>query len=732
MKAPGADKFVAELSGLGTRVTVISSDIADPDSIESIKGLFSEKRPLRGVIHAAGVSHSGVLSALTPEQCATTLAPKVYGAWLLHQMTQDMDLDIFVLFSSISGVMGMPGLANYAAANTFLDALAHLRHGQHLPATSVAYGVWAGDGMGSKLSGTTRTHLSHFGLDALSGEEGLAVLEQASVNTRALTVAAVLDLGRLQSYYEEQGGIPPLLRSLISENKTQASRGWAMTKALSTVEPEQHESNVLNMVREVVAKALGFVQPLDVDVDRPLQDIGIDSLTAVQIRNHLATLTGLTISVNIVFLYPNLRALSELLLSQLQLKNALSSSTTTASDTETPASSVSGFPRLDLKVIRKGCLDRSLCFDNVAQYPIKYDKRPDCVLLTGATGFVGAFILFELLRKGITTYCLVRANSVEQARQRVASTLRHYGLWAPEFMSKIKPTVGDMAQPLLGLTEELFDDLADRVDTICHSGGLVDWMRPLEDYVGPNIVSTHELLRLASRGCAKSVHLVSTMSTLPKHMGMDLTEEDVEYGYGTSKYISERLVAAARWRGAKASVYRLPYVTASTETGHFRLDRGDFLHNLITGGLEMGAFPSLDADMSAVLPVDYLSKTIVTAMTQDLHRIGRDYDFSRSCAPTSHEFFEMVGAVSGGKEMIPFGTWKQRALDYAGKFPRSPLARISAVLDNYTDENAATMFKPGLTIGEYVFGGKDYPAPSIDEQSIRAYIKRIKVGVESC
>ncbi|RYO94322.1 hypothetical protein DL766_000599 [Monosporascus sp. MC13-8B] len=282
-----------------------------------------------------------------------------------------------------------------------------------------------------------------------------------------------------------------------------------------------------------------------------------------------------------------------------------------------------------------------------------------------------------------------------------------------------------MAQPLLGLAEEVFDDLANRVDAICHSGALVDWMRPLEDYIGPNVVSTHEVLRLASRGCAKAVHLVSTISTLPKHMGLDLTEGDQEYGYGASKYIAERMMAAARWRGARASVYRLPYVTASTTTGCFRRDRGDFLHNLIVGSLEMGAFPSLDADMSAVLPIDYLSKTIVAVMTQNVHRIGWDFDFLNTRAPTCDDFFKLIGAVSGGKEIVTFSTWKQRALDYATGHPTSPLARITSVFDRYTDETAAGMFK-GSSVGKHVFGSNDHPAPLMNEQFICTYLNRIK------
>ncbi|KAF7502737.1 hypothetical protein GJ744_005198 [Endocarpon pusillum] len=441
---------------------------------------------------------------------------------------------------------------NYAAANTFLDALAYLRRGQRLPATSVAYGTWAGDGMASRLSGATRSHLAHFSLDPLTPDEGLELSKQAVVSTRALTVAAALDLGRLQGFLEEQGSIPPLFRSLLIQDSTQASRGWDLGKLLSEAEPGQPTGIVLNMIRKVVANALGFTHALDVNVDRPLQDIGIDSLTAVQIRNHLASLTGLTLSVNIAFLHPNLKALSQSLLSQLWDMDT--SSTTTASSSVTSATTALDSPHLNMTAVRKGCLDSSFMFDNVTQDPARCTTRPESVFLTGATGFVGASILYELLQQGITTHCLVRADCVDKARQRVVSTMDDYGLWEPNFASLIEPTVGDMAQPLLGLTEEVFDDLADRVDAICHSGALVDWMRPLEDYVGPNLVSTHEILRLVSRGRAKAVHLMSTMSTLPMHMGLHLSEGDQEYGYGSSKYVAERLVTAARWRGARASL----------------------------------------------------------------------------------------------------------------------------------------------------------------------------------
>ncbi|KAK8091367.1 hypothetical protein PG994_000872 [Apiospora phragmitis] len=669
-ETPGAQTFVDELSRIGTKATVIAGDVAEAGSVKKMMALFGKERPLGGVIHAAGVSDSGVLSTLTPAQCATTFLPKVHGAWLLHQYTRDLDLDMFVMFSSISGVMGMSGVANYAAANTFLDALAHLRRAQHLPASSVAYGTWAGDGMASRLSNTTRSHLALIGLDPLAPGNGLQSLQDAVSEGRALTVAAALDLRRLQDFYDEEGGVPALLRLLLPDTRRgpQAPRAMDLRKSLGEAGPGQSKDMMLDKVREVVAKALAGV-------------------------------TGLTLSVNIAFLYPNLTALARFLLSQLQDMNTSPSSEILACS-DTTATSVSDILELDVEAIEKGCLDSTFTFDNVTRDAETLGRCPDAVFVTGATGFVGAFILGDLLRRGITTYCLVRANGMDVARRRVVSTLEGYGLWKSSFASMMHPVVGDLGQRLFGLSEESFEELTDRVGAICHSGALVDWMRPLKEYVGPNIVSAHEVLRLASRGRAKS-------------------------------FVAERLVAAARWRGAKATVYRLPYVTASTMSGHFRRDGGDFLHNLISGSLELGAFPRLEANLSAVLPVDYLSKTMVDVVTLEEARRGRDYDFLNAGAPSCNDFFALFNGTRGGRrELVGFGDWKRRALDHAARFPKGRLARIAAVLDSYNDDTAAGMFK-GLPVGEHVLGGSDCAAPAMNEQFVAIYMKCMDAQSES-
>ncbi|WP_274563534.1 polyketide synthase [Streptomyces spiramyceticus] len=728
METPGAQSLVDELSELGATATVMACDAADRDDVTAVMALFGEERPLRGVVHAAGVLDDGALTALTPERFDAVLLPKVDGLWHLHELTQDMELDFFMMFSSIASVMGAPGQGNYAAANAFLDALAHLRRAKGLPATSVAFGPWEGDGMAAGLSEFDRARFAQLGLDRLAPDEGLELFELAVRSGRALTMAAALDLNRVQHYFENRGGIPPLFRALLSGNaggRSRAGGGTDLRKLLGEAAPEEYPAVVLGVVREEMAKTLGFASPEAVDVDVPLQDIGIDSLTAVLMRNQLADLTGLALPAKIAFDHPNLTSLGDFLLAKL-LEAGLDAAPQAATGTAaTEAAEVAEAAGVDLSTARKGCLHPDLRFGNATAAPV----RPEAVFVTGATGFVGAYLLHELLASEVVAYCLVRADDARQAMERLVATLDGYGLWKEEFAPLLNPVVGDLTQPLFGLDEEGFDELADQVDAICHSGALVDWMRPLEDYIGPNVVGTHEALRLASRGRGKAFHFVSTFATLPKYLGYEVTEDDREYGYLTSKWQAEQMVAAARRRGAKASTYRLPFVGASTRTGHFRLDRGDFLHNLITGGLEMGSFPLLAADLTAVLPVDYLCRTIAEAMTSDLARIGSDYDFVNSAAPSFDRFFEMVGAAAGGggAEIVPFDEWRQRALAFAAGHPASPLARIAALVDGLTAEGLADMFA-ALPVGGAVFGAEDYPSPPIDEDFVRTYVDRINTS----
>ncbi|KPM42088.1 Phenolphthiocerol synthesis polyketide synthase type I Pks15/1 [Neonectria ditissima] len=421
------------------------------------------------------VVDSGTLLSLTPQKCAATFAPKVDGLWNLHQLTREMDLDFFAIFSSISGILGLPGLGNYSAANSFIDALAHLRRAQGLPATSVAYGTWDGDGMATTLVSTTRTHLSQLGLGLLAPEKGLELLEQAVHQGRALTIAAVLDLERLGAYYQDQGCVPLFLRSILGLGKVEklVDQVADLRDMLLDAAPEHHSSIVLRMVRETVAKALGFFRVDDVHAGQTLQKLGVDSLTAVLIRNHLATLTGMTLPPNIALLHPTLESLSEFLLAGLLDNIGSRSSSTSESNDATPSDTASTVSFIDMEAIRRGVLDPSIQFSNTNKHPTGCSATPRNVFVTGPTGFVGAFMVHEFLRRNISVYCLARADSSTEAQQRMIETMKQYSLWEPVYESLLHSLVGDLSQPLLARITAIVDGYTDETASHLFKGNAV-------------------------------------------------------------------------------------------------------------------------------------------------------------------------------------------------------------------------------------------------------------------
>ncbi|WP_433335405.1 SDR family NAD(P)-dependent oxidoreductase [Spirillospora sp. CA-294931] len=308
--APGATQLVAELAELGADARVVACDVSDRDALrEVITGL-----DLTGVVHAAGVLDDGVISSLTPERLDRVLAPKADAAWHLHELTRDMPLSAFVLFSSVAGVLGGPGQGNYAAANSFLDALAQHRHTQGLPAQSLAWGPWASDGMAADLDDSDRARMSRGAIRELPTDEALALFDNAAGHVADPMLAAVrLDPKTLRGDAAE---LPPALRGLAGRTIRKASSTGSLAKALLDVAEGERLGVVVELVRGRVAAVLGHDSAAAVEVTRAFQDLGFDSLTAVELRNALSTTTGLRLPATLVFDYPNIHALAQHLLAE--------------------------------------------------------------------------------------------------------------------------------------------------------------------------------------------------------------------------------------------------------------------------------------------------------------------------------------------------------------------------------------------------------------------------------
>ncbi|MFJ5546232.1 type I polyketide synthase [Streptomyces sp. NPDC093225] len=321
--APGAVELAAELSGLGAEVTWAACDVADREALAAVLAGVPAEYPLTAVVHTAGVLDDGVVGSLTAERLSAVLRPKVDAAWHLHELTQDLDLSAFVLFSSAAGVFGGAGQANYAAANTFLDALAAHRRATGLAGTSLAWGLWSEvGGMGDALAADEVARMNRGGVRALSAAEGLALFDAASGAGRsALLVPVKLDLPALRAA-GGAGMLPPLLSGLVRVPTRRAARngtaaGGAFARHLAGLGADERAVAVLELVRGQVAAVLGFAGPEAVDPARSFNEVGFDSLTAVELRNRLGAATGVRLPATLVFDYPNPSVLADFLHAEL-------------------------------------------------------------------------------------------------------------------------------------------------------------------------------------------------------------------------------------------------------------------------------------------------------------------------------------------------------------------------------------------------------------------------------
>ncbi|WP_374209231.1 type I polyketide synthase [Kitasatospora sp. A2-31] len=304
LAADGAAELRDELTAAGAQVTVAACDAADRDALAAVLAAVPAEQPLAGVVHTAGVLDDGVITALTPDRVAAVLRPKVDAAWHLHELTRGSELRAFVMFSSAAGVLGQSGQSSYAAANAFLDALAQRRRAAGLPAQSLAWGLWAeAGGMTRHLAEADLVRLSRTGLAAMPSDQGLALFDAALRTDRPVLVPARLDTAALRA----QAEVPPLLRGLIRTPRRREAVATGTTsfrERFGGLSPEQRARAVLDLVRAHVAAVLGYASPDRVEPDRGFLDLGLDSLTALELRNRLGAEAGLRLTATLIFDHP--------------------------------------------------------------------------------------------------------------------------------------------------------------------------------------------------------------------------------------------------------------------------------------------------------------------------------------------------------------------------------------------------------------------------------------------
>ncbi|KJK55293.1 type I polyketide synthase, partial [Saccharothrix sp. ST-888] len=316
-QAPGAAALQAELAHLGAQAELVACDVADRAALAALLA----EHPVDSIVHTAGVLDDALIGSLTPERIDTVLRPKADAAWHLHELTKDREIARFVLFSSAAGTLDATGQGNYAAANVFLDALAEHRAALGLPATALAWGLWAGTGgMGGQLGEADLLRIERSGIGALDPADGLALFDAALRAGHATLVPARLDLAALR---ERGDGIPAVLRRLVRPAVRREVRGAAdsasasLAQRLGTLPAADRDHVVLDAVRAEVAAVLGHDGVASVEPRRAFSELGFDSLAAVELRNRLNAVSGLRLPSTLIFDYATPAALAAFLLAKL-------------------------------------------------------------------------------------------------------------------------------------------------------------------------------------------------------------------------------------------------------------------------------------------------------------------------------------------------------------------------------------------------------------------------------
>ena len=315
--APGVPALTADLAQAGTAVHVTACDTADRDALAAVLARIPASVPLTGVVHSAGVLDDGVTASLTPARVDAVMRPKADTAWHLHELTRDLDLESFTLFSSVAATFGTAGQANYAAGNAFLDALAVRRRAIGLPAVSIAWGLWAdASAMTGHLGRADEARVARGGMIPLSADAGLSLLDAVAARDDPHLLAARLDIIAIRARAARGEPLSPLWHTLVGNPPrprtaiAAATAAETLRRQLTGLSEADRDKLLLDLVRSHVAAVIGHASAEAVEPDRTFKELGFDSLTAVELRNRLNTATGLQLPATLVFDYPTPAALS--------------------------------------------------------------------------------------------------------------------------------------------------------------------------------------------------------------------------------------------------------------------------------------------------------------------------------------------------------------------------------------------------------------------------------------
>lgn len=372
------------------------------------------------------------------------------------------------------------------------------------------------------------------------------------------------------------------------------------------------------------------------------------------------------------------------------------------------------------------------------------DVTPTAILLTGATGFLGAFLLYELLQQTqADIYCLVRSANSESGKKRLQNSLKSYLLWNESFSARIIPVIGDLSEPLLGLSEQEFQLMATQLDVIYHNGALVNFTYPYQPLKKPNVLGTQEVLRLASQVKLKPVHFVSTTSFIyPSDSEIRLVREQDSIddvlmptdGYAQSKWVAEKLVTIARDRGLPISIYRPGRISGHSKTGV--CNSNDHTYRIIKGCIQLGTIPNLDIQFN-LSPCDYVSQAIVYLSKQSKSS-GKAFHLRNPQSLSLQKMAKYICSLGYPVELIPYDKWRSQLVNHPDSSANALYPLISTFGEgNVNHSNSNSNAQASLPIQKYDcqntitgLANRAITCPPVDAKLFGIYISYLrKTGI---
>ena len=486
--------------------------------------------------------------------------------------------------------------------------------------------------------------------------------------------------------------------------ESQLTKNLHLLQQLASVDETKRQELLVNYIREKVVKVLGLDESQHLNLQKPLNEMGLNSLSNIDLKNRIDTELGVNLPIEILLAGSNIHQLVNILLEQLTSKSIATND-----------------------VIN---LEAEMILDPAIYPEHSYDSfitEPTAIFLTGATGFLGAFLLQELLQQTqADIYCLVRATDNDSAQIKVQNNLESYGIWQDAFRSRIIPVLGDLSKFQLGLSTEYFLHIASQIDVIYHSAAWLNYVYPYDALKPSNVLGTQEIFRLASFGKVKPVHHISTVAVFESsfYLGKTVSESDplahssgMKLSYSQSKWVAEKLATIARERAIPVSIYRPPFISGHSQTGAWYTD--DVICRMIKGCIQMGSMAGI-TDILDLSPVNYVSKSIVY-LSRQREALGKSFHLNNPQPISWNQLTDFIRSLGYPIKHISYQNWQSQVSNQARSQSNPLYPLLPFFLKNSPEHQQAREPKISCQATQTALAESSILCPPVDTKLLNTY-----------